>query len=119
MATFNLKKGYDLNLKGKPQKEIISISTPGIIKINPQNFKYIRPKITVKVDDLVEVGTLLFFDKNDPDIKHVSPCSGKIKSIDYGEKRKVLSINIENDKKYSQIELQNLINCIVYHLLEI
>ena len=35
MATFNLKKGYDLNLKGKPQKEIISISTPDIIKINP------------------------------------------------------------------------------------
>ena len=108
MATFNLKKGYDLNLEGKPQKEIISVVAPDIIKINPQNFKYIRPKLTVKVDDLVEVGTLLFFDKNNPDIKHVSPCSGKIASIDYGERRKVLSINIENDKQYNQIELKKL-----------
>jgi Na+-transporting NADH:ubiquinone oxidoreductase subunit A len=108
MATFNLKKGYDLNLKGKPQKEIISISAPDIVKVNPQDFKYIRPKVTVKIDDLVKVGTLLFFDKNDPDIKHVSPCSGKIKSIDYGERRKVLSINIENDKEYAQVELKKL-----------
>ena len=108
MAIFNLKKGYDLNLKGKPQKEIISISTPDIVKVNPRNFKYIRPKVTVKIDDLVKVGTLLFFDENDPDIKHVSPCSGKIKSIDYGERRKVLSINIENDKEYAQVELKKL-----------
>ena len=108
MATFNLKKGYDLDLKGKPQKEFVSISTPDIVKVNPQDFKYIRPKITVKIDDLVKVGTLLFFDKNNPDIKHVSPCSGKIKSIDYGERRKVLGINIENDKEYAQVELQKL-----------
>ena len=108
MAIFNLKKGYDLNLKGKPQKEIISVSIPDIVKVNPQDFKYIRPKVTVKIDDLVKVGTLLFFDKNDPDIKHVSPCSGKIKSIDYGERRKVLSINIENDKEYAQVELKKL-----------
>ena len=98
MVTFNLKKGYDLNLKGKPEKEIICISAPDIVKVNPQDFKYIRPKVVVKINDLVKVGTLLFFDKNDPDIKHVSPCSGKIKSIDYGERRKVLSINIENDQ---------------------
>ena len=108
MAIFNLKKGYDLDLEGKPQKEIVSISSPDIVKINPQNFKYIRPKVAVKVDDQVQVGTLLFFDKNQPDIKHVSPCSGIIESIDYGERRKVLSINIKNDKEYTQIELNDL-----------
>ena len=108
MVTFNLKKGYDLNLKGKPEKEIVCISAPGIVKVNPQDFKYIRPKVVVKINDLVKVGTLLFFDKNDPDIKHVSPCSGKIKSIDYGERRKVLSINIENDKEYNQVKLEKL-----------
>ena len=108
MATFNLEKGYDLNLEGQPDKEIISISSPEIIKIDPQVFKYIKPKLVVKVDDLVKVGTPLFFDKNNSEINHVSPCSGKIKSIDYGERRKVLSINIENDKEYNQIELMNL-----------
>ena len=108
MTTFNLKKGYDLKLDGNPEKKIIEISAPEIVSINPQVFKYIKPKVVVKVDDSVKVGSLLFFDKNNPDINHVSPCSGKIKSIDYGERRKVLSINIENDKEYNQVELSNL-----------
>ena len=43
MATFNLKKGYDLNLSGKPKKEIINISASDIVKISPQTFKYIKP----------------------------------------------------------------------------
>ena len=108
MANFVLKKGYNLKLEGEPQKEIVSISASDIIQVNPQNFKYIKPKVTVKVDDLVQVGSLLFFDKNNPHINHVSPCSGKVKNIDYGEKRKVLSINIENDNQYTQVELKNL-----------
>jgi len=108
MATFNLKKGYDLQLDGQPIKEIVEISPSDIVKINPQEYKYIKPKVKVKVDDEVLVGTLLFFDKNDPDIKHASPCSGKIESIDYGPKRKVLSINILNDKEYNQIDLIEL-----------
>ena len=37
MATFNLKKGYDLNLKGKPQKELISISTPNLDSVSFNN----------------------------------------------------------------------------------
>ena len=48
MAKFILNKGYDLNLDGKPNKEIIKISSPDIIKIDPHNFKYIKPKILVK-----------------------------------------------------------------------
>ena len=94
MATFNLQKGYDLQLEGKPEKEIIKISPSEIIKVNPHIFKYIKPKVSVKVDDLVEVGSLLFFDKNNPTTNHISPSSGKIKSIYYGDKRKVISINI-------------------------
>ena len=88
MAKFNLNKGYDLNLDGKPNKEIIKISSPDIIKVDPHNFKYIKPKILVKVGDKVKVGTQIFFDKNNPDIKHNSPCSGEIESIDYGAKEK-------------------------------
>jgi Na+-transporting NADH:ubiquinone oxidoreductase subunit A len=108
MAIFNLQKGYDLHLEGKPEKEIIKISSADIIKVNPHIFKYTKPKVMVKVDDSVQVGSLLFFDKNNPTTNYASPCSGKIKSIDYGQKRKVLSINIENDKKYTQIELTEL-----------
>ena len=110
MATFNLSKGYDLQLEGQPIKEIIEVTPSDVVKVNPQEYKYIKPKVTVKVEEDVLVGTQLFFDKNNPDIKHVSPCSGKIESIDYGPKRKVLSINIKNDKEYNQVELKDLDN---------
>ena len=106
MPAFNLKKGYNLNLDGKPTNEIIELSIPDIVKLNPNNYKYIKPKLLVKVNDLVQVGSPIFYDKNNPDINHVSPCSGKIKNIEYGERRKVLSVDIENDKEYNQIELE-------------
>ena len=106
MPTFNLKKGYNLNLDGKPTNEIIELSIPDIVKLNPNNYKYIKPNLLVKVNDLVQVGSPIFYDKNNPNINHVSSCSGKIKNIEYGERRKVLSIDIENDKEYNQIELE-------------
>ena len=106
MSTFNLKKGYNLNLDGQPSKEIFEISAPDIVRLNPNNYKYIKPKLLVKENDLVQVGSSIFYDKNNPDINYVSPCSGIIKNIDYGERRKILSIDIENDKEYNQIELE-------------
>ena len=106
MPKFNLKKGYNLNLEGKPIDEIIEVSSPDIIKVDPNHYKYIKPKLLVKVGDSVKVGSPLFYDKNNPDINHASPCSGKIKNIEYGERRKILGVDIENDKEYNQIELK-------------
>ena len=106
MSRFNLKKGYDLNLDGKPIEEIFEISAPDIVRINPNNYKYIKPKLLLKIDDSVQVGSPLFYDKNNTDTNYTSPCSGKIKNIEYGERRKILSIDIANDKEYTQIELE-------------
>ena len=105
MSNFKITKGHTLILNGLPEKKLIKISSSDIIKINPHDYKYIKPKVLLKINDEVKVGTPIFIDKNDPDVMHVSPCSGKIESIDYGDKRKILSINIINDKKYDQIEL--------------
>lgn len=108
MSSYKLKKGYNLKLSGVPAEEIVKISPPDIVKIRPHSYKYIKPKLVVKIKDLVKVGSPLFFDKNNPEINHTSPCSGEITSIDYGPKRKVLSVNIKNDKEYNQIELLQL-----------
>jgi Na+-transporting NADH:ubiquinone oxidoreductase subunit A len=105
LSNFKITKGHTLILNGIPEKKLIEISSSDIIKINPHDYKYIKPKVLLKINDEVKVGTPIFIDKNDPDVMHVSPCSGKIESIDYGDKRKILSINIINDKKYDQIEL--------------
>jgi Na+-transporting NADH:ubiquinone oxidoreductase subunit A len=41
----------------------------------------------VKVNDAVKVGTPLFEDKHCPEIKIVSPVSGRVVAIDRGDKR--------------------------------
>ena len=108
MSTFNLKKGYDLFIGKEPEQNITEISSPDIAKINPFDFKFIKPKSLVKVGDKVLVGTPLFIDKNNPELKYTSPCSGLIHDIEYGERRKLNSINIKNDHQYEQIDLSIL-----------
>jgi Na+-transporting NADH:ubiquinone oxidoreductase subunit A len=55
------------------------------------------PKMTVKVGDKVNVGSVIFFDKYQESIKFVSPVSGEITEIHRGDKRKILEIRIKPD----------------------
>ena len=66
MATIHLNKGHNINLAGAPKKELKSLPCPKKIRINPDDFKNIKPKLVVKVGDKVKIGQKLFFDKNNP-----------------------------------------------------
>lgn len=55
--------------------------------------------MSVKIGDKVNVGDVLFFDKNNDKIKFVSPVSGQVKEIVRGAKRRILSIRISADEK--------------------
>jgi Na+-transporting NADH:ubiquinone oxidoreductase subunit A len=51
----------------------------------------------VKPDDPVKAGTPLFYDKDHPEIKFVSPVSGKVGEIIRGDRRKILMLVIISD----------------------
>jgi len=78
---FTIKKGLDLNIKGSPVEEIKVASLPSEVCLDPRTFKGIKPKLTVNVGDSIEIGSQLFFDKNNPNCKFVSHHSGKIKDM--------------------------------------
>ena len=59
------------------------------------------PKLEVKVGDYVKRGQPLFYSKLNDTIKFVSNVSGYVKDIVRGERRKILNIIIERDKKDS------------------
>jgi Na+-transporting NADH:ubiquinone oxidoreductase subunit A len=59
------------------------------------------PKLEVKVGDYVKRGQPLFYSKTNESIKFVSNVSGYVKQIVRGERRKILNIIIECDKKDS------------------
>lgn len=97
MATFQIRKGRNIKLKGAAKKEIINISSPTQVAIQPPDFKGLKPRLTVKVDDTVKVGSPIITDKSIENLKLVSPVSGKVVAVNRGEKRTLLEIVIESD----------------------
>lgn len=115
--TIRIKKGFDINLKGKAEKKIQEIPPTETYAIKPTDFLGIkRPKVMLNEGDTVKAGTPILFCKMNEKIKYVSPVSGEIAEIVRGEKRKLLEIRIladkdikyESFKKYSDTEIESL-----------
>lgn len=99
-----IKKGLDINLKGKANEVILTGGKSDTYAIVPDSFNGITPKVVAKVGDRVKAGSVLMTDKNHPEIKFVSPVSGEVIAVNRGEKRKVLSIVVKPD---TQIEYED------------
>ena len=89
-----LRKGLDINLKGKAPLEITQVKEPGFYSLVPDDFTGVTPKVVVKEQEYVMAGGTLFIDKNNPEIKFVSPVSGVVTSVERGARRKVLNITV-------------------------
>jgi len=100
-----VKKGLDINLVGDAEKTLDISKHSKFHSVYPEDFHGVYPKLTVKVNDKVNAGDVLFYDKNSEEVKFVSPISGKISEIKRGERRKVISIDILADKN---IQYKNL-----------
>ena len=94
-----LRKGLDINLKGKATKETASVKCPGEYALVPDDFTGVKPKVVVKEGDAVKAGDALFVDKLHPEVKFVSPVSGTVSMVERGDRRKLLSIRVKADEK--------------------
>ncbi len=95
MKSIKVKRGLNLKVAGKADKVLESSPKPKTIAIHPTEFRGVKPKLLHKVDDIIKGGEPIFFDKKNPSVKFVSPIPGKIKEINYGERRSILSIVID------------------------
>ena len=95
MAHINIRKGHNIRISGSPENEYFSRPKSKTVSIQPNNFRYVKPKLLVKVGDKVDIGSPIFFDKVQSDIKWASPGSGEIKEIILGDRRSVENIIIE------------------------
>lgn len=94
-----LRKGLDINLKGKAAAEVVAVKEPGFYALCPDDFTGVTPKVVVKEQEYVMAGGPLFIDKNHPEVQFVSPVSGVVTSVERGARRKVLSITVEAAQK--------------------
>lgn len=94
-----LKKGLRLNIAGKlddSHSKPVDVEAP-LCAIVPDDYEGFVPKLSVKEGDIVAVGTALFYDKNHPELKLVSPVAGRVKAVVRGERRKILRVEVEAD----------------------
>lgn len=95
-----LRKGLDINLKGKAAKETASVDCPGEYALCPDDFTGLKPKVVVKEGDAVKAGDALFVDKLHPEVCFVSPVSGVVSLVERGDRRKLLSVRVKCDMKF-------------------
>ena len=100
-----LRKGLDINLKGKAAAEVVAVKEPGFYALCPDDFTGVTPKVVVKEQEYVMAGGPLFIDKNHPEVQFVSPVSGVVTSVERGARRKVLSITVEaaQEQDYEEV----------------
>ncbi len=97
MQQIILKRGLDIPVDGKAEKALGSVCRPEVYHIVPDHYAGVTPKLDVKEGAKVKAGSPLFHDKTFENLLFTSPVSGTVKAIVRGDRRKVLSIDIEAD----------------------
>ena len=96
---FKLKKGLDINLKGKAEKKLVDTPRSEEYALLPAAFEGVTPRVVVHEGDHVLAGDPLFQNKNCQDVTFASPVSGEVTAVVRGERRKVLCVKVKADKE--------------------
>jgi Na+-transporting NADH:ubiquinone oxidoreductase subunit A len=99
-----LHRGLDIRLAGVAKKEKIAIKSGNVYALQPDDFEGVKPKVVVKEGDKVKAGDALFVNKAYPEVKFASPVSGTVTLVERGERRKVLSVQVEADAKQEYVD---------------
>lgn len=100
-----LRKGLDINLKGKASKDVaLQVSETGEYALVPEAFVGVTPKVVVREGDHVNAGDALFVNKACPEVKFASPVSGVVTAIERGDRRKVLCIKVKADAEQTSTD---------------
>ena len=99
MENMTILKGFKPTLTGEPDHSVIQMPEPLTIAVSAMDIPYIRPRLLVKENDPVKTGTPLFCDKRRDCIQYVSPATGVVKQILFGDRRRLKEVVIALDKQ--------------------
>ena len=92
-----LKQGLDINLVGEAQKTVTQTVAATEVSLKPSDFACLKPHLEVKVGDKVKAGSVLFTDKNRPEICFCSPVSGEVTEVRRAERRRITDVIVKAD----------------------
>lgn len=106
MEFVRIRKGYQVNITGMASPEMADLAAPSRVAVLPERIPFIKPRMLVGIGDRVNVGTVLFEDKRNTDLKFLSPGSGEVVEINYGPRRmiKEVVINLDTEERYENFE---------------
>jgi len=96
--SFKLRKGLNLPVAGPPSSDPAE-DGPIIRTVALLGADYIdlKPRLSVQEGDVVAAGAPIFAHKDTPNVQVVSPVSGKVKAVNRGHRRALISVEIEVD----------------------
>ncbi len=98
MIEIRTRKGYNINIAGMPSHDLEILEKPARVALLPERIPFVKPRLKVKVDDPVKVGSIVFEDKRNSQLVFLSPGGGRIAKIKYGPRRVIKEIVIELDQ---------------------
>lgn len=110
IPVIELKKGANLNLKGKANSSKMIPNSAKTYALQPKDFIGMSPipKIVPAIGDNVLAGQPLFFDKKRPKVIYTSPVAGELVAINRGEKRSINEIVIKAANEQNHLTLPEL-----------
>jgi Na+-transporting NADH:ubiquinone oxidoreductase subunit A len=96
MKLIKIKKGWRYNIAGRPSAReavVFSLKTVALVADRIPG----KTRLLVKEGDAVNIGSALLADKNNPDLKFMSPGGGRVSAILYGPRRVIEEIVITLD----------------------
>ena len=99
-----LRKGLDIHLQGKAEETKLTLKSNGHYALVPDDFEGVTPKVVVREGDNVKAGDALFVNKLHPEVRFASPVSGRVTTVERGERRKVLCIRVDADAEQQYVD---------------
>ena len=96
-SVMKIKRGLDIPVSGKPDQQISQGATIGRVAIVAADYVGLRPALSVRDGDRVRLGQTLLTEKSCPEIRFTAPAAGIVRAVNRGEKRKLISVEIELD----------------------
>ncbi|MCD9149705.1 Na(+)-translocating NADH-quinone reductase subunit A [Pseudophaeobacter flagellatus] len=97
MRHYKLQKGLELPVEGAPSQEVHVGPAVRTVALLGSDYLGLKPRLAVQEGDVVAAGTPIFAHKDTPEVQVVSPVAGRVKAINRGARRVLISVEIEVD----------------------
>ena len=88
----------------EPDLSCVPLALPPSLGCCAGDIPHIRPKLLIKEGLRVKTGQPLFTDKRDTTIQYVSPGTGRVEKVVYGDRRRLMEVVIATESEDEYVE---------------